>query len=562
VKATVRLVLGLALAATSAVAQELQVRATNQTTGAPLPGALISLRDTKDRIVLRVLADERGRATLKAPAPGTYRVRADAIGYAGKLAAPIQVSLSTPGAITIALEPAPLAINELVVTSSREVVCNLDQAEGTAVARIWDEARKALTATTLTRANRALQFAAVIYDRQLDLRGRLVTESTTSKQGPSERPFQAADPEHLHREGYVQRDESGGGQYFGPDADLLLSDRFLDDHCFALASPDKSNPGRVGLAFAPIQGRLVPDVRGTLWLDERSMELAHLEFGYTNVDFPEGTRDVGGRVGFEKLPNGGWIVSSWHIRMPIIAQVTGFATARTKLLGYREAAGEARLVGQPRPETGPTVITGSVYDSVGGGPLGGVVVSIQAGAYADTTDLSGRYRIVSPGVGQYRVTFDHPRFRIFGLDSVFASAQLARGKTDTVRAAIPGVAVIVAKLCPAEPPETGAIVGVVRDAATTTPIAATVTIRSNTISVRATQSGQRGAARASGRRVSVSEQGTTWEIDTDASGVFQVCGLPQADDLELVITVKNRRPLHRSVSTEGKRLLDVDIAVP
>lgn len=561
-KRVVRLLWALTLPLGSALAQEVQVRATNRTTGAPLPGALISLRDGRDRTVLRVLANERGIATLKAPAAGSYRVRADAIGYAGKLADPVQLDASTPKTLTIALEPAPLGLNELVVTSSRAVVCNLEQAEGTAVARIWDEARKALTATTLTRANRTLQFEIQVFDRELDLRGRLIKETTSSKRGPSERPFQATDPETLHREGYVRPDEQGGGQYFGPDADLLLSDLFLDDHCFELADPDKTNAGRVGLAFAPIESRLVPDIRGVLWLDERTMELAHLEFGYTNVDLPEGTQQVGGRVEFGKLPNGGWIVSRWHIRMPKVARVTGFATSRSRLLGYREAAGEARLAGEPRTTTGPTAVAGTVFDSIAGAPLGGVVVSIQGGAFADTTDRSGRFRILSPGVGQYLVTFEHPRFRLFGLDSVLAAASLVRGQTDTVSAAIPDTTSVLARLCPADSGEVTALIGVVRDAATTAPLAATVTIRSTSIALRSVVSAGARGGRGPGRRVSVGERGVAWEIDTDSFGQFRVCGLPRAASLAVTIRVPNRAALERTISTENRRLVELDLAIP
>lgn len=554
--------LALPLLAPPALAQEVQVRATSQTTKVPLPGALISLRDLKGQVILRVLADERGRATLKALAAGSYRVRVDAIGYAGLLSDTMDLVPDAPRLIEIALAAAPMALKELVVTSSRAAVCDLDQAEGTAVARIWEEARKALTATALTRANRSLEFEVRLFDRELDARGRLVDETASSKRGPSERPFQAADPEFLHRWGYVEVQEGDSIRYSAPDADLLLSDRFLDDHCFELADPDKANPGRVGLAFAPIPSRQVSDVKGTLWLDERTMELSHLEFRYTNVDLPEESRDVGGRIEFSKLPNGGWIVSRWHIRMPMVHPIT-FAPAKSRLRGYREAAGEAALAGQPAAPSGVTSVVGTVYDSVAGAPLGGVVVSIQAGAFADTSDASGRFQIVSPGVGDYLVTFEHPRFRLFRLDSVLASAKLARGTTDTVSAAIPSVSTLLSRLCPngVATDTTAALVGLVRDAATGTPIAATVTIRSTSLTVQTRATGaQRGGA--PGPRVTVSERGTSWEFDTEPGGRFQVCGIPQAPDLTLIVAAKGHRPLQRSLSTESKRLVDLEIAVP
>jgi hypothetical protein len=536
------------------------VKATNQSSGTPLAGALISLRDSRDKVVLRVLADERGRAVLRAPGAGTYQVRADAIGYSGKLADPIRLDPAAPQSLTIALEPAPLGLNELVVTSSRAVVCNIDQAEGTVVARVWDEARKALTATTLTRSYRGLDFEIRVYDRKLDLRGRVMEETVDTKRGPSLRPFAATDPEALHQLGYVQAQPDGSNQYYGPDADLLLSERFLDDHCFGMAESNKDNKGRVGLSFTPIEGRRVSDIRGVLWLDERTMELANLEFGFTNVELPEGAREIGGRTEFEKLPNGGWIISKWHIRMPTIGQQSTPIGWRARLTGYREAAGDATLAGQPRVAAGPTAIVGTVFDSIAGAPLGGVTVSIQAGAFADTTDPSGRFRIVSPAVGQFLVTFDHPRFRLLGLDSVLAGAKLTRGSTDTVSVAIPGPEATLAKLCPEEGPEMAAIVGTVRDAATTLGLTATVVIRSSVISISSSRRTSRDGRTQ--RRVSVGDRGTSWEIETDSRGQFRVCGLPQSADLQVSARVEGRRPVERVISTETHRLAEVDLAVP
>ena len=43
--------------------------------------------------------------------------------------------------------------------------------------------------------------------------------------------------------------------YWAPDAAVLLSDEFLDTHCFHVTRNERRAPGLIGLAFQPVRGR-------------------------------------------------------------------------------------------------------------------------------------------------------------------------------------------------------------------------------------------------------------------------------------------------------------------
>ena len=102
----------------------------------------------------------------------------------------------------------------------------------------------------------------------------------------------------------------------------------------------------MGLAFEPVRDTDQPDIEGTLWLDRETAALQFLEFGYTWAEYQEARGVARGRVEFEGLPNGAWIVRKFWIRMPRLAQDLSRAReGRTGVYvaGIREA-GRVQLV--------------------------------------------------------------------------------------------------------------------------------------------------------------------------------------------------------------------------
>ena len=112
-------------------------------------------------------------------------------------------------------------------------------------------------------------------------------------------------------------DDDDGSIYYAPDADVLLSDAFLDTHCMSLVEGEDEAEGLVGLSFEPTQDRGVTDISGVLWLDPADAELQWLDYQYEFLDVPNSER-LGGKIRFSGLPDGTWIVRQWYIRMPIL----------------------------------------------------------------------------------------------------------------------------------------------------------------------------------------------------------------------------------------------------
>lgn len=547
-----QVLLSLSLAPGLAVGQSVAVRVNGQPAGGALVGALASLQDLGGTRVVQALTDERGRVTLTAPRPGRYRLRVDAIGYQGTVGDPIDLQAGPAAERLVTLEGAPLNLNELVVASTRPAQCELGEARGTAAARLWDEARKALTGTQITRA-RPLELEVKTFERHLDARGRIVSETSDVRRATTARPFAAVDPDSLNRFGYVQQ-RSDGLWFHGPDADLLLSEQFLDDHCFRPANPGPDSSRRVGLEFEPTPARGVPDISGVLWLDAKTLELRDLQYTYTGVEWPRGTLDIGGRIEFVRLAGGGWIVGAWSIRMPVTRRRLLRVGQLDSVAGYRVAGGSARAVAGLPTVANATAVVGTVFDSLWQRPLAGAVVSLQQGAFADTTDQAGRFRIVSPGTGDYLLTVQHPAFRWLGLDPLLASAQLRRGQTDTTDVATPGLAATLRRLCGADRLDSSraVLVGMVADGKTGQALPnATITVGSDIKTLART-----------GALVSIGSNGTEWEIKPGPDGAFQVCGVPRGRQLDVRVKLPGQAPVLRRTEADTATIRVLSIRHP
>ena len=242
--------------------------------------------------------------------------------------------------------------------------------------------------------------------------------------------------------------------------------------------------------------------------------------------------------------------------MPVVAKVRGALAHRDQLLGYREAAGEAILAGTTATFSTATAIFGTVFDSTSGGPLDGAEASIQAGAFAATSDQDGHFLLEPPSVGLYLITVRHPRLRLLGLDSVLASANVVKGQTDTVAVAVPSGATLVGQLC--QPSLDRALVGLVRDAATTSPLIATVAVQFADATIQARPAPRRGPRPV----LSVSERGTTAQIRTDSTGAFRVCGIPIGVEAIATVAVPGRNRLTVPVPPANDPVVVLDLLIP
>jgi hypothetical protein len=307
----------------------------------------------------------------------------------------------------------------------------------------------------------------MLFERRVAANGRrVIDEQRRFVRRYTPTPFVAATPEMLATTGFVEELATGGAQYYAPDATVLLSDPFLNTHCFRLRTREDEGVRLLGLEFEPIQGRDNAEVRGVLWLEEATARLRSIEYRYVNHPLRLPDSEAGGELAFTELPNGTWIVREWRIRMPnLLQELDGRGTFRRWVIdGYTDTGG---AVQQATTNTGTVVmdvarggITGVVVDSAGR-PAAGALVRLQVSGSADTTDVNGAFSFTDVGEGVWSVGAAMPDARDLGF---VASAEVdvrATGMTPA-RIVLPSVADVALERCPAEPAGPGRTVLLVR----------------------------------------------------------------------------------------------------
>lgn len=461
--------LALAIAPVAAAAQSVEGHVTDRASGLPVPGMLVALVDSTGLAIISAITDSTGHYRLLAPAAGTYRLRAAAIGYLSELSPELRLASgeATNFPFIFGAEPRRLPVVR-VVEKQR---CVLAPEAGAVVAVLWEEVSKALTATRITSDDARYRFSLRQYVRELDLETRAVRRSRSWEQmGLEQEPYGSLPADSLASHGYV-RTTPDGTWYYAPDARTLLSEAFARTHCLIPAVPESGTRGLVGLGFEPVARRDVPDVRGVLWLDARTSELQHMEFTYTGL--PKNLRDhsFGGRVEFERLPSGAWIVERWNIRMPKLERATRYQPSAMLELGSAprltpvseevvaaivERGGEviARVPATEALEVRAYAsLDGSAYDSTTGAPLASADVWLENPEQAvpvgrTRTDAAGLFTLERIPAGQYVLSVTHPRLDTLGASLAPVSLSLAGGDALTVTFSTPSAASVARAFCP------------------------------------------------------------------------------------------------------------------
>ncbi len=507
------LVLAAALAHPCAVAAQTVVgTVVEEGSARVVVGALVRLVTPDGQNGPLYLTASDGSYRLTAPSSGLYHVLVERIGFASSRLGPIEIPASGTLRFDISLTTAPVRLEGLEVGTA-ERACQLDLQAAAATQLVWDEARKALAAATWTERQNALQFRLRTRLQELAPRGLSVVEETHSTRTVwSANSVRSLPPEDLVRDGYVRARADGEIDYFAPDAEVLLSDEFLDTHCLHLSPAPRSEAHLVGLSFEPVPDRDTTDVAGTLWLDGSSGRLDRLEFHYTGLSIEVGDEFAQGEVHFEELSDGHWIVSDWFIRAPVVGVVRGAGGSgtfrRPMLTSVMETGTEVVWARGAEVEWSADLaaldLEGTVYDSVAGAPLVGAEVRLAGRAWADVTDSLGRFDLHGVPEGTYRIVFDHPKLDSLGIEPGWSDVRAYAAVSEPIRLAIPSMERIVALGCPNRD---GVLVGQVVDA---------------------------GGARVPGAAVRVVDGGSAREgLDsvaqstdlTDSEGWFRLCGL-------------------------------------
>jgi hypothetical protein len=441
--------------------QEVQGTVTEGGTLAPIEGAMILLLDEGGRRMGGVLSAVNGRFRVPVPAPGRYRLRVDRIGYGSMDTEPFEVpaGASVQWNVVSAVRPVELA----GIDVRGEGRCEVRPTEGVATATVWEEVRKALDAATWTSERELYSFSWTRYQRELDENARRVlSETRTNERGYTISPFAADDPTQLTTRGFVEELPGGDLQYSAPDARVLLSDAFLDTHCFRVAEEERSGGARIGLAFEPLRDSPLRDIEGVLWIDRSTAMLESLEFRYTNLIAGLDQHSAGGDLTFEHLPNGTWIVKEWSIRMPLVEELrTGRRLGNLRNLSVTGYRAEGGAVLRATSNTGAVVmdnvaggIRGVVLDSIGD-PVPAEPVRIAGTSTEAVTGVDGTFTFTGVGAGRWTVTAAPFAFTAAGVEPPGVEVEVGPTGMSSVRLQLPTLSSALLSACAETPPGRG-----------------------------------------------------------------------------------------------------------
>ncbi len=292
---------------------------------AELPGFLVLL-GVDGREVARTPVNSVGLMALLAPAPGRYRLGVERIGYETTTSRLFEVGLDRVVDATIDFPTERVALGDFAPDPNACVALPENEAAET----LWSEARKALRASNWSDGGSRYAFVSTEYDRSWDAQGRVIDEETRTSGGKPR--FGSSDPQRR----YVVESVDGLIVYYAPTPEVLFDASFTNTHCFSLVRDPAEHPGQVGVGFAPSRAPTATDVRGTLWIDEASLDLRAVEWEYTDVSVD----GLGGAVELGRVSPARWSVQRWSARVPRLQLRDGERSDE----GFRELGGEIASV--------------------------------------------------------------------------------------------------------------------------------------------------------------------------------------------------------------------------
>jgi hypothetical protein len=444
------------LLAAPVFAQTVDLRVREESGTEPVVGAIVRLAGSAGAST-RGLTDQVGRVVLRAPNPGSYRIRIDRIGFIGLTTDPVTLDSGQTLRLTI---PMPSRRVQLPTLEARGRSRCDPRAQGGALATaLWEEVEKALTANVITQTDSLVPLHLRRFVRELDRERKPLRSWVETSRIVRGAPFGSLPPDTLMLAGFV-RDIGEMTEFAAPDAGLLLSDAFVLTHCFR-AVPGAGD--QVGLAFQPVKRRRVPDVEGTLWVDRGTSELRFLEYAYTGLQGVMRSAGLGGRIDFSRLPSGAWIVSHWHIRMPRVEMETVQLNRGERdivdVVGYADRGGRAEVAGDTTGLIHRALVQGRVYDSVGRRGLERARVWVDGTTDTMRTDSAGRFDFVVDASGDQTISVRHAKLGLLG-EPTSRSVLLSLGDTTRIDFGAPSLETFVSAFCPnANPPGTASILG-------------------------------------------------------------------------------------------------------
>lgn len=539
-------------------AQVVHGRVTSAETALPLSNAFVEAIDSSGAQRDAWVTDAAGLFQLSVGGPGSLTLRASVIGYSGA-ARTLSVAPTDTLLVNFQLSPAPIELEAMDVTA--EEVCSGEWNSIALAHRIWANAREALELTRWTTERGLYRYDVELFTRRVDPRtGRVISDSRRRAAAWGDHPFRTPPGVDLVQNGYVQRTGGSGFQYYAPDVDVLLSDDFVDTHCFEGIVGEGAHAGEFGLAFRPVPGRDVPDIRGVFWLEGETSQLTQLEFRYDRLDRDFDVGRLGGEIDFALPQDGGWMVQRWLIRMPVVGIRPGARAGgpwRRELAAFEEVGGEVVRIraaewtaerSVPRGE-----LLGTVVDSHSRQPVRDASVRLAGTGYRSRTDERGGFSMRGIVPGTYELQVYHPVLDSLDVDTLRVPVAARAGDSARVAVELPSRAALLARRCAEAGMPSGrdevTVHGVVLDSLAGVPIPdAVVRVAWEEID-RVTTAGFDGTRR--------------WtEVRADSRGRYLACGLPA--DTRLTATALSLGQISKEVRFRGAEgsAVEQDIRIP
>ncbi len=531
----------------------------DRVTQQPVNRGFVVLIDTIGNELVRGRIDRAGAFRMVAPGPGQYKLKTQIIGIKSTESDLFELFAGQVFEHRFEIAASLVVLPAIVIEDVR--TCQTAAEAGLAATTLWEEVRKALSAVAWTEGEALLRHQRVRYERELHPRTLQIQDERRSTSAELSRgsPFHTPGAESLMELGYIQQTDDDEYYYYGPDANVLLSEEFARMHCF-WPRPGLDDASLVGLAFKPVIGRDVADIQGTLWIDKYTYELRYLEFNYTRLPVTIERGRIGGRVEFERLQEGPWIVSRWWIRMPVVSY------RRTKpiadpdywtpheLVAIHEVGGWVDEVytrsGAPVPRVTGATIVGRVTEQYSYRPILGVPIVLLGSVLQAPTDEAGRFRIDDVPAGEYFITLGDSfldslgyvpspiRVRVSGQSSVEVDVTVVPGE------------MAWSAVCPNPDQRNdtlGIVTGLVREELSGVPVRGV-----NVVLTR------RDSAETAGQQQS--QNTPRFATTTNAAGYYRICGVPADVQLTATVSVKGRTPETTTISVLAGGVIRLDFS--
>ncbi len=301
-----------ALLAAVAGADAQRVVGTAKAPGAGGGGMLIVAADSAGTELAKVVTAEDGRFALILPRPGFARVELLRVGF--KPTVLVEKAFGVGETVTLEAQ-AGLVNTDLPPRGTVPPASCTGTVEGRRyVAILFEEARKALTATQLGLSRAGVTARWANTDHRIHANGRDTARFSVSRRsGPLLSAFGVPALAEIQRSGFVA--VVGTDRIFrGFDVPTLLSPWFTQSYCFTA----QDAPSAVFvLAFKPQSRRRdYVDVEGEITFARATMEILSIDYRYVGLTAAEADRQGGGRMEFARADGGTWLVSRWWIRFP------------------------------------------------------------------------------------------------------------------------------------------------------------------------------------------------------------------------------------------------------